>query len=218
MSTPAVSYVANFFTAEESILIFHELVNAPYNNAIYNPLRKMCVYTDEDILHNISGILIQPHRWTKFLLAVKTHVEKELKCNFNYALVSFFKNGYARLSPRTDEDSRFDVNTPTATVSVGATRAMTFTKKGHSTLYYELEPGSLLTVYNQEWNYSLPSQVNITEPTISVKFRKMISFVRIPSYELNCVDDDDDVDNCSDRELSYFIDNSLPSELIYDNL
>ena len=203
MSSPAVSYVANFFTAEESKEIFNELVNAPYNNATYNSLRKMCAYADEDIYFNIPGINIQPRPWTEFLLNIKSKVEKELKCDFNYVLLSLFENGCARISPQKDIESSFDVDTPVTTISVGATRVMAFTKKGHSSVYYDLEPGSLLTVYNQQWKHSLPPQVNITEARISLTFRKIIPFVTntsMPSYK-PIKDDDDDVDGPESKKL-----------------
>ena len=178
-----VVYEPNFYEDERCELLLEELMQCPFEcidltvyGKKYRPLRKVCAYADPEIYYTFSGATIKPHPWSSRLLEIKQDLEKKLQCEYNYVLLNLYENGHAKIGHHKDAESSLDVDTPIATLSLGATRTMEFNKKDAVPITFHLESGSLLTMFhptNQEFSHAILPQPEVTEPRISLTFRRI---------------------------------------------
>lgn len=185
-STLDIKYHPDFMSENDARVLFNELKT--YNFQCYKlkvkgkyvtPSRKLCAFSDKDCApYSFSGVTVSTDEWTPSLLALKKAVETSTKCDFNYGLLNYYASGKESIGVHKDDELSSDPDSPIACISLGAIRTMHFTRKNFKTEKLALENGSLLVMEpatNVLWSYGIPAEPNVTEPRISITFRKLRS-------------------------------------------
>ena len=140
--------------------------------------RKVIWMGDPDCAYTYSGVLKQPQVWTTELLALKEQLEKLTQSEFNSCLLNFYHDGDDGMGWHSDDEKELDVDTPIASLSLGAQRKFAFRhKEDKTTVPLYLENGSALIMYapTQEfWKHALLKTKTICTPRINLTFRKIL--------------------------------------------
>ncbi|KFM58277.1 Alpha-ketoglutarate-dependent dioxygenase alkB-like protein, partial [Stegodyphus mimosarum] len=95
---------------------------------------------------------------------------------YNYALLNFYPNGLAQISPHKDDEKCLDLQSDIPTLSLGAVREMHFTRPHFAPIKVTLEHGSFVLIKpptNQFWYHGIPVQSSVMKGRISVTFRNI---------------------------------------------
>lgn len=172
--------------SETQVIMFNKPINIT---------REQNAYGDQNgpgSNYKFSGKILKSSNWVPVLLEIKNKIESILnnKYKFNFCLVNKYKNGYDQIGEHRDDETQLDKNVPIVGVSFGAIRPMVFKhintkfnkdKPGITpidNIEIELNNGSLICINpptNKYWYHSIPRDLNIQEPRISITFRQMIS-------------------------------------------
>ncbi len=148
------------------------LLTLPFKSYVFYghnvPLREICAYADVGLKYQFSGITIHPHQWIPLIYNMKRDVESFLNTSFNFALLNYYVNGKAYISPHKDDEPCLDVTAPIACLSFGATRALKLNKV--KTVY--VEGKSLYVLNSYDLVHEIPVEKNVTDPRISITFRR----------------------------------------------
>jgi alkylated DNA repair dioxygenase AlkB len=139
--------------------------------------REIAWYGDSSFLYVYSGTAKQALPWTEELLQLKELAEKTTGSRFNSCLLNLYHNGEEGLSWHSDNEDTLVKNGTIASLSLGAERKFVFKhRKTKESIPILLEHGSLLAMKGEtqsHWVHSLPKTVTVTEPRISLTFRRM---------------------------------------------
>jgi alkylated DNA repair dioxygenase AlkB len=139
--------------------------------------REIAWYGDSSFLYVYSGTAKQALPWTEELLQLKELAEKTTGSRFNSCLLNLYHNGEEGLSWHSDNEETLVKNGAIASLSLGAERKFVFKhRKTKESIPILLEHGSLLAMKGEtqsHWVHSLPKTVTVTEPRISLTFRRM---------------------------------------------
>tara|TARA_B100000609_G_scaffold199431_1_gene202936 strand:- start:8188 stop:10377 length:2190 start_codon:yes stop_codon:yes gene_type:complete len=130
--------------------------------------------------------------WTPFSLRAKGWLEAHCGQTFNHALIQYYKDGHAWISPHTDKTLDIKRDTLIANLSLGATRTMSLRNKEDKHAYQEiaLPHGSIFVLgseSNTRWFHSIkrdrrpitqktPDERLYDEQRISFTFRDISTF------------------------------------------
>jgi alkylated DNA repair dioxygenase AlkB len=179
-----ISYFPNFFSFEESKLLYHNLTEKIkwqqdfikiYGKTIPLP-RLTAWYGETEKNYTYSGILMKPHKWNNDLLIIKEKIEKIAKVNFNSVLLNLYRNGADSVAWHADDEPELGINPVIASVSFGETRIFQFKHQENQALKSQiaLENGSLLLMQDttqHKWLHQIPKTTKILKPRINLTFR-----------------------------------------------
>lgn len=197
-----ISYNENFYESEKADLIFEQLeklsfkeIQLKIGSKLYTPLRKVCAFSDDGLSYKFSGTTVTGENWTPLLRRLKEDVESKVGTQFNYALVSFYENGLAKISAHMDNEKDLDPDAPIVALSFGAKRNLIFQRTGFPSVTLPVEHGSLYAMNpptNKLWKHLIPAEQDVQEPRISITFRK-IKLLESPTKKRKLQGDEDDI-------------------------
>jgi alkylated DNA repair dioxygenase AlkB len=139
--------------------------------------RKVAWIGDPNCAYTYSGVKKSPQPWTSELLAIKNQMEELAQSEFNSCLLNFYHDGADGMGWHSDDEKELDAKSPIASLSLGATRKLTFRhKQDKSTASLFLEHGSALIMHaptQQFWQHALLKTKTIHTPRINLTFRKI---------------------------------------------
>ena len=111
-----------------------------------------------------------------WLLALRAWVSIEAGCDFDACLFNFYPDGMAWCDNHADNEKNID--STIATLSLGASRVITFQGlRNVERKSFPLESGDLFIVGGEtqkRWLHSIPAEPEITEPRLSLTFRRCL--------------------------------------------
>jgi hypothetical protein len=126
-------------------------------------------------LFNYDSVAWQDWSAAPLLMKIREKVEKELNIQFDYCLVHLYRDGTDLINYHSDKEA---MNTPIASLSLGATRKFRFREKSKTSGYsyqYNLEHGDLILMKpgcQFHWLHSVPAERSIKHPRMNFTFRK----------------------------------------------
>lgn len=139
--------------------------------------RQVAWVADGGISYSYSGTTKLALPWDKTLLTLKKAAEEKTGATYNSCLLNLYKNGGEGMGWHSDDERSLTSGSSIAALSLGAERKFSFkhkqTKKSVSVI---LENGSLLDMRGttqKNWHHQLPKSKRITDPRISLTFRRM---------------------------------------------
>ena len=155
-----------WYTGRQSqILIYGKLINIP---------RKIFSMGDIGVTYRYSGTTVACDNWSPEVLAIRDRLREEFKTDFNYCLFNFYETGQHYVSPHSDNEVGLNRNAIIASVSLGATRTMVFTRSDHQKRVYQLQNGSLMLMHpitNRYWKHSIIKEPKVLAGRINLTFR-----------------------------------------------
>jgi alkylated DNA repair dioxygenase AlkB len=150
-----------------------------FGGNIVRPKRKTFMYGND---YSYSGQNKKSVPFDEYILAIKEKIEKQLnleKGYFNGCLLNLYLDGEASISYHKDDEEDMDENAIIVSLTIGQKRKFYFqhddkTKKDR-VKKYEVKNGDLLIMYPEAqkfWKHSIPKEKTITQPRISLTFRK----------------------------------------------
>src|SRR5277367_5254471 len=142
--------------------------------------RQHIAFGDTGLTYSFNGLCIPALKWTSLLSHLKTCVEIVTGEHFNFLLVNRYASGRQTVGLHSDNERDLDPSKPIVSLSFGAERKFIFkpTRFDGTPLELNLENGSLLSMKpptNQFYLHSLPRQLKVDSPRVSLTFRCIIN-------------------------------------------
>lgn len=177
-------FFKDFFQRKEADLFLDKLKNQIewrhepiklFGKTIMQP-RLTALYGNPEKPYGYSGIVMQPHPLTDFLMEIKQVVEEKAHENFTHVLLNYYRDGKDSMGWHRDNELVLGKNPTIASVSFGATREFQirhyFDKKLKAKV--ALSHGSLLIMSGSSqhhWEHQIPKTSKILGPRINLTFR-----------------------------------------------
>lgn len=141
--------------------------------------RQVVWYGDEHYQYHYSGTLKQAQVWTPGLFRLKQHIEILVGHPFNSCLANLYEDGSQGLGWHSDDEPALYTGTSRenviASLSLGATRKMSFKHKTHNDkVDVLLHSGQLIVMRGatqQHWKHSISKTSKVLTPRINLTFR-----------------------------------------------
>lgn len=183
---PDVIHDPFFLTEEESQELFDWIMQnvewtqvqyPKYNKIIKTPRLTTCFgFHLDDIPDDFHGY--KPKKIPQGLKSIKRKVEAFCATDFNYILMSLYRDGNDSISYHSDDERFLGKNPMIASLSLGETRRFHLkhkeTKERHS---YDLSNGSLMVMKGNtqhDWLHAVPKSKKLLGMRINLTFRKMV--------------------------------------------
>ncbi len=159
-----ISYLDNFFSDEESQLLFNQLLNhIPWQQdnitvfgKTYKQPRLTALFAENSKPYSYSNITMHPHKFSEILLKIKTKVEAYSGHKFTTCLANLYRNGNDSNGWHADNEKELGQNPIIASVSFGASRFFNLKHRTEKELKKKLEltSGSILLMQGEtQHNY-----------------------------------------------------------------
>ncbi len=196
-----IELVESFYDTAKSKQLLDEFLHYEYENLQLNfngkaftPRRKVLGFGDNGVNYAFSGTCVFARPWTSTLLDIKKDVEAKTEQEYNYVLLNFYQDGFAKIGAHKDDEAVLHPDSIIPTLSLGATRTMQFTRPKFQSSKVPLPCGSLLLMKpptNRFWSHEIPAEPAISMPRISLTFRNIMERPRdIVEYPLKRSSDD----------------------------
>jgi len=183
---PDVVFDEDFLTAEEAHDLYEWILDHvgwtqvqynKYNKVIKTPRLTTCYgFHTEEIPTDFHGY--KPQKIPAKLNSIKNKIEKQYNTEFNYILMSLYRDGNDSISYHSDDERFLGKNPTIASLSLGDSRRFLLkhkeTKERHA---YELTNGSLMLMQGNtqhDWLHSIPKTKKEKTMRINLTFRKMV--------------------------------------------
>jgi len=178
-------YHGSIFPSEESSRILGDLLtDIPWRHdevvmfgKHITTARKVAWIADEGVAYAYSGKSRQPAAWTETLLELKTICENRTGAVYNSCLLNLYQDGSEGMGWHSDDERSLAPGSSIAALSLGAERKFSFKHRStKETVSLILENGSLLDMRGttqKHWLHQIPKSKRVTEPRISLTFRRM---------------------------------------------
>ncbi|MCO4795316.1 MAG: alpha-ketoglutarate-dependent dioxygenase AlkB [Bacteriovoracaceae bacterium] len=136
-------------------------------------------YGDPGATYIYSGIKNEPKPWYSLLNELKKSVEQQCNCDFNSALLNYYRDGSDHMGWHSDDESELGSNSVIASLSFGAERRFQLkhkTDKGIEVITIEPKSGSLIVmrdVMQKFWNHKISKTSKAIGPRVNITFRKI---------------------------------------------
>jgi alkylated DNA repair dioxygenase AlkB len=150
--------------------------------------RQVAWHADEGYVYKYSGQEHVWRDWTPAMTELRTAVEARMSTQFNGVLLNMYADGTEYVSPHSDDEDDLEDGSPVVCVSLGAERDFVFKMYEAETPDQEalrqrtkftvaLGNGDLVVMAGDTQKvatHAIPKRARVTEPRISLTFRKMI--------------------------------------------
>jgi alkylated DNA repair dioxygenase AlkB len=139
--------------------------------------RHVAWYGDDRITYRYAGHLKTARPWTDALRTLKNIVQQHYPSVYNSCLLNLYHHGKEGMGWHQDNEPEIIQQSPIASLSFGATRAMQFRHRNtFERIACVLEPGSLLIMQGacqQHWQHRIPVDARVDSPRINITFRHL---------------------------------------------
>jgi alkylated DNA repair dioxygenase AlkB len=145
-----------------------------YGKDIYLP-RYSAWYGDSDKPYTYSGLTLQPKKWNKGLLYLKSEIYKVSGVNFNSVLMNWYRDGEDYINWHTDAEKVLGKNPVIGSVNFGETRDFVIRMNDKSDkITIPLKHGTFLLMSGEmqhHWQHSLPKRKKVKGSRFNLTFR-----------------------------------------------
>jgi alkylated DNA repair dioxygenase AlkB len=145
-----------------------------YGKDIYLP-RYSAWYGDSDKPYTYSGLTLQPKKWNKGLLYLKSEIDKVSGVNFNSVLMNWYRDGEDYINWHTDAEKVLGKNPVIGSVNFGETRDFVIRMNDKSDkITIPLKHGTFLLMSGEmqhHWQHSLPKRKKVKGSRFNLTFR-----------------------------------------------
>ena len=148
--------------------------------------RQVAWHADKGYVYKYSGQEHQWKDWTPAMLELRVAVEERMGMQFNGVLLNMYADGSEYVSPHSDDEDDLEDGSPVVCVSLGAKRDFVFKMREqtpdqeilrqYTKFTVPLASGDLVIMQGDTQKvatHSIPKRTGVTEPRISLTFRKM---------------------------------------------
>ena len=180
-----VSFIPTFLSAEESAALFTRVMTdrthfkypASTKKGTPSKKRNKTIYGEpkEYVFTYLGKEIRTPIRpWDAFpeLKALADRVAEVSGQTYKTCVIQIYNSGDVGIKPHRDKEMMS--GEIIASVSLGASRVMRFERSGWETQDHLLEAGTLCLIHpptNDYWLHSIPTDVSVKEPRVSLVFR-----------------------------------------------
>ena len=144
--------------------------------------RQVAWHADEGYVYKYSGQEHVWRGWTPAMTELRDAVETRMGTVFNGVLLNMYDDGSEYVSAHSDDEDDLEEGSPIVCVSVGATRDFVFRMREFADpektkFSMPLGNGDLVImqgITQRVATHTIPKRASVTEPRISLTFRKMI--------------------------------------------
>ncbi|MEL6304086.1 MAG: alpha-ketoglutarate-dependent dioxygenase AlkB [Bacteroidota bacterium] len=179
-----ITYFPNFFKGDWADNCFQQLLEqTPWQQddikvfgKVYAQPRLTALYGNNGKSYSYSNITMQPHRFSKRLLEIKTAIEKQTVEKFTTCLMNLYRDGQDSNGWHADDEKELGQNPVIASVSFGHERYFNLRHKNDKTQKHKLllEHGSLLLMAGPTqhfWQHQIAKTAKQVGPRINLTFR-----------------------------------------------
>lgn len=184
MKDADVVYYPHFFNKELSDYYFKTLLKTiewqqdtitVFGKSYLQP-RLTALYGNNNAPYTYSNITMYPKTFTKELLEIKQHIEKETETTFTSCLVNLYRNGQDSNGWHADNEKELGEQPVIASITFGTERIFHLKHKhdSHQRTKILLNHGSLLLMKGntqKNWLHQLPKTKKIVGERINLTFR-----------------------------------------------
>ncbi|MFD0798062.1 alpha-ketoglutarate-dependent dioxygenase AlkB family protein [Maribacter chungangensis] len=179
-----ISYYPNFISNELADVYFKKFKtdivwqqdDIKVFGKVYPQPRLTALYANNNKPYSYSNITMQPHLFTKELLAIKEKIERVAPCSFTTCLLNLYRDGKDSNGWHADNEKELGQNPVIASISLGAPR---FFHLKHNTVKEQkhkllLEHGSLLLMQGETqhfWKHQIAKTMKPIGERINLTFR-----------------------------------------------
>lgn len=117
--------------------------------------------------------------WSSSVLALKTKLEDDLDCSFDYVLINMYRDGNDYISYHSDKEASGDTNSIIASISLGGSRKfvlrhINWKEKSIPKQEYMLTHGSMIVMKDdvqKHWKHAIMKTKKDCGPRINLTFR-----------------------------------------------
>lgn len=138
-------------------------------------------YGDQGCGYRYSGLLMEPLRWTAPLLQIKQKLEDLCESRFNSVLLNYYRDQNDSMGMHSDDERELGPEPVIASLSLGATRTLSFKHKHRrdvGVLKLPLNDGSVLLMRGSTqacWKHGIAKERQPCGPRINLTFRQVMS-------------------------------------------
>lgn len=180
-----VSYFFPFYTEEESLRFFDELMQI-----IEWKQDRMKMYDKILPLPRLTCFFNSQSKWPELLLKMKADVERQTGFQFNSVLLNLYRDEFDHVSWHSDRGTYEDTKV-IASLSLGEERSFQLKHKTKKlkTISLGLKPGSLIVMNDiqRNWYHRVAKTTQKKGPRINLTFRKIESHLPV-TYDKNLVE------------------------------
>lgn len=182
-----IIYYPRFFDAEESDLLFQELLlTIPWQQddikvfgKVHAQPRLTALYGNEGKSYSYSNIKMQPHSWNPILQNLKLKAEAVSATEFTTVLLNLYRDGKDSNGWHADNEKELGTNPVIASLSFGADRYFHLQHNNDKNLKLKilLEHGSLLVMKGTTqhfWKHQIPKTAKPIGSRINLTFRSIV--------------------------------------------
>jgi alkylated DNA repair dioxygenase AlkB len=157
--------------------------------------RNKIIYGDEDVpyykfTYMNKDVFTRINSWTSLpiLRSIRDKIKELTGQHYHVCVVQLYNCGEVGIDPHRDKE--MEPGTIIASLSLGETRIMRFSKAGYETVDIALPAGTLCLMNpptNDYWLHSIPKD-KTTAPRISLVFRNCEKMRRRPAFQLGAAD------------------------------
>jgi alkylated DNA repair dioxygenase AlkB len=145
---------------------------------VYKQPRLIAWYGDDGISYRYSGVTHAPLPWTGLLHQLKAIAEQYSACNFNSALVNYYRDHRDSMGMHSDNEAELGPQPIIASLSLGAERTFILKHKNTAQKFtLPLPSGSLLVMQGDTqtfWRHGITKEKHRCAARINVTFRTII--------------------------------------------
>ena len=184
-----VEYYSQFFSPEESVDVFNELLaTMPWEQDevfLFGQRRvlsrKVAWVGDGNFCYFYSGTSKMASPWTKPLLLIKERVERQCSHPLNSCLLNLYHDGSEGMGWHSDDEKTLGRNPVIASVSFGAERTFKLKhRESKEVVSVLLEHGSLLVMKGEtqhHWVHTVPKTKKVSKPRMNLTFRYFVGTI-----------------------------------------
>ena len=185
-----VTYYDQYLSTTDANSLFEELMtHGKFTRDILNmhgkltPMpRQVCIFGNEGFGYSFYSNQRKAIPWTPILLQLKLRIESIVECKYNFALITYYKDGNEYIGWHSDRkknsrtgEGAWNNLTTIASISLGAKRTFELRQNTTNRIHrIDLSHGSLLLMKGltqQLYKHSLPKQEQINKDRINITFR-----------------------------------------------
>ncbi|NHF58107.1 alpha-ketoglutarate-dependent dioxygenase AlkB [Flavobacteriaceae bacterium TP-CH-4] len=179
-----IRYFPNFMGSEDADFYFKVLRDTvPWQQddikvfgKVYAQPRLTALYGNNGKAYSYSNITMEPHAFTKELLAIKQQIEAMTSVYFTTCLLNLYRDGKDSNGWHADDEKELGVNPVIASITLGQERFFHLKHKKDSKLKHKilLEHGSLLLMEGatqHHWLHQIPKTARPIGERINLTFR-----------------------------------------------
>jgi len=182
-----VYYLPNFYSAEQSITYFNQLLNdiawqqdviKIFGKEIPIP-RLQAFYGDDGLSYKYSNIKLNATKWNDLLLKIKTDIEQQISTKLNSVLLNLYRDGNDSNGWHADDEPSLGKNPTIASLSFGSNRYFKLKHKKNKAqqVKIKLQNGSLLIMKGATqhfWYHQIAKTKKELKPRINLTYRCIV--------------------------------------------